>query len=188
MCKSPPYLPLEDGSNRIFEGLDYLLDKQFRLLREDMMSTLCEELKSTSPRNTFPVLKVCGIMASEPDHQKRTGKRAQPARWGAGFKCQLQTKNCLPPTLGTLICVVHNAQPCLFATVVQLQATTVNAQQFTVILDSMQSTLMPLHPLYPQDMKIVEVSSSFFSYEPVLRALKLTEHLPFRYIASLQHC
>jgi hypothetical protein len=186
---------LEDSSGESTRIADYL-DNTFRLLREDMIAEMREELQALDGGNKRRRANVIdGLIFDGVYHG--TDDRKMP--WGVKLKCI----DDLPPLKKidvkdrkayltddhagrkilrhqSLICVVVDGEVVGFGTVNRVEDLLVPSPPTIVIqLDGRASTNRTILRLRnAKNVKLLQIDTAIFAFEPVLKALQKTRHIP----------
>ncbi|THU96868.1 P-loop containing nucleoside triphosphate hydrolase protein [Dendrothele bispora CBS 962.96] len=196
--KEPPFLrpssSLDDPSTEHHRESLYL-DNQFRLLREDMIYEMREELQTAlgKPKGKkhrgFVVqdLKVVGV---------ELGPSNRRNKWGMIFECKEdlpQLKNISDPVKRkkyleentkilkhqSLTCLIVNGNVMAFPSVRRDEQLLALKPRPRIVLE-MEGDVnnLMLRLKSAQHVKIIQIDTAVFSYEPILNALKLIKELP----------
>lgn len=196
--KEPPFLrsssALEDPETEKNRMAIYL-DNQFRLLREDMISEIREELqiilgekKGRHKGLAITGLHVLGV------HSGDLGRRC---KWGVMLKCQkdlpqlqrLKAKDRLSYLTEHRKILAHQSLTCLIADGQIVAFPVINrnedllAQNPPVIILQFggdASARLALTRLKTAgELRLIQVNTAVFSFEPILRAIQETTSIPF---------
>ena len=187
---------LEDASGESTRIADYL-DNTFRLLREDMIAEMREELqaleKGGAKRHRANLID--GARFSGVYH----GTNNRGMLWGITLKCaydlpslkKIPVKDrkayliddhagCKILRHQSLVCVVADDEVVGFGTVNRVEDLLVPSPPTVVIqLDgraSISRTLLRLHNA--KNVKLLQIDTAIFAFEPVLKALQKTQYIP----------
>ncbi|KAG1746047.1 P-loop containing nucleoside triphosphate hydrolase protein [Suillus paluster] len=198
--KQSPFLrrssELEDASGESTRIADYL-DNTFHLLREDMTAEMQEELQVFEGKNVKRrranlidgvILK--GVYYGTDDHKMP---------WGITLECvedllslkhiplKDRKKYLTDDHTGSkilrhqsLVCVVADGEAVGFGTVNRVEDLLVRSPPIVVIqLDGRASTSRTILRLHnAKGAKLLQIDTALFAFEPVLKALQKTQHIP----------
>jgi len=169
------------------------LDNQFRLLREDMVYEIREELEvvrgKKDHRAGFAVdgLKLLGVYCGTPGYRVKWGIQLGCTRdlWifkGVIFKNRrtaLQNHRWFAKH-GTLVCILVGSEVIGFASIYRDEdLLSKQPPIFTVQLEGEASTVGVLTRLKTaSNVKMVQINTALFAYEPVLKAIQDTKFVP----------
>lgn len=214
-----PFLPPQDTDARAEGKVErsaelhhreaYLLERQFRLLREDMLGAVREVLDPKAKRRVlrFSNVRVLALKCSV-EQKKEDGGNGHRNQVELGLEialgfpkehriCTLKTpkeraalversKRLLPR--GSLVCVCRADRPLAFAVVADrnVDGMATNPVDFTISVTTTPPNLSVLLELAaPVDgepaapLGLVTASASYFAYEPILRSLQNMDYVPF---------
>ena len=197
MSTKPPFLrpsaALDDPETEVNRTAIYL-DNQFRLLREDMIYQLREELQITlgkkkGSRRGFSIdgLHLLALCCGNP------GRRC---KWGMAFQCNedlRQLKQVKPDKRKkyfednhkvlkhqSIACLIFDDEPVSFPTI--LRDETLLARSPPVIIlqfEGEASTVRTLLKLKTtKNIKLIQIDTAVFSFEPILKALQQAKNMP----------
>jgi multidrug efflux pump subunit AcrA (membrane-fusion protein) len=194
-----PYLPNRDTNGATVTSLldddslereAALLDRQFRLLREDMVGSVRHEINGHDSRAVrFTQASVTGVLLEKgrPACVLVTayypqGHRIRGLHGREKLEFAKNAKRILPRD--SLVCLMRNDVPVLFGVVRRREA-----EDLAMEKHSLQVGLAPADGNFDPflrlvgdasgDLVLMTASSSFFSYEPVLRSLQEMDFVPF---------
>ena len=171
------------------------LDNQFRLLREDMLHELREEVEiaTNQKKGYHKGFKIKGFKMIDIDF----GKDRKSANWGLVFKCEelfpkmkdlkdeQKRKDYLSKDFNFF---KHQSLACLLAKGEIVAFTTINRDEDRLAKDppeivlqfpSAESTRKALYTLKTQkDFTLIQINTALFAYEPTLKALQRAKTLP----------
>ncbi|KAG1740695.1 P-loop containing nucleoside triphosphate hydrolase protein [Suillus occidentalis] len=198
--KQPPFLrhssELEDESGESTRTADYL-DNTFRLLREDMIAEMREELQALEGKNVkrHRASLIDGVILKGIYH----GTDDRKMLWGITLECvdDLPSLKRIPPKERkayltddhagskilrhqSLVCVVVDNEVVGFGTVSRVEDLLIRSPPVIVIqLDGRASTSRTILRLRnAKDAKLLQIDTALFAFEPVLKALQKTQHIP----------
>ena len=190
-CDTPPWLPLANGTNAIFQDFNIrLLDSNFRLLREDAIDTMKECMKDR--RNIWTNTCVIDIDLGIKQKWSPLSFVVQ-LEMPTSRKIDWERSRCLP--LGGIVAFLSNNVLVKVGIISKrdcreegkwLRAN--DGPNIGVVfdeVDSFHSSLnevglnMSLAKESIVKYEMIELSRSFFSYKPVLRALQNMSTVPF---------
>jgi len=205
----PPYLPKPVPLKGLIAGEAEAayLDRQFRLLREDIVGPLREELAllngahtagnatqkrrlayktfnnlkivSVSPiRFRFCVVKVEFDQPIKLQHQQPQSTDQQSKKYNEYWSNHERLLK-----KDSVVCIVRNKQPLRFGTIQyrELQDLSVVNPSIGLVfyLDAdLEATLQELN-CTPSNTSMIQISAPVFAYEPILRGLQRTSSIPF---------
>ena len=173
------------------------LDNQFRLLREDMLYEMRDELliavgKKQGKHRGFVIEGLTPLDV----YCKGSDGRAKECNWAITFQCKSdlwQFKKCKDGKARTayvkdnprflkhqsLACLIIEGQVVAFPTIIRDEALLVHNPPIIVLRFSGKQSIKVLLEL-PQakNLKLIQVDTAVFSYEPVLTALQEKTSLP----------
>ncbi|KAG0697526.1 P-loop containing nucleoside triphosphate hydrolase protein [Suillus ampliporus] len=187
---------LEDASGESTRIADHL-DNTFRLLREDMIAEMREELQAFEGKNVKRrrANLIDGVIFKGVYHG--TDDRKMP--WGITLECvdDLPSLKHIPPKdrkkyltddhagskilrHQSLVCVMVDGEVVGFGTVNRVEDLLVRSPPIIVIqLDGRASTSRTILRLHnAKDAKLLQIDTALFAFEPVLKALQKTQHIP----------
>ena len=185
---STEYLPLENKANRfISNDQSHLLDSQFRLLRADLVRPLREKLAEVSKSAPEAQLHNVRFVNACVSFKKRahvlvnfkTPKKI--AALSLKKRVQFWSESKLL-TMNSLICFEQDRRPVLFGRVSWRDEDTLAEERNIGVMfegDSLLTALSWINTKERASMRMIEVSQSFFSYEPMLRRLQGMDAVPF---------
>lgn len=225
-CTVKPYLPLANGQNRVIQDpVAHLLDRNFRLLREDAVSSMRESIAgiTESPHRTWKTARIIDL------HVFTKG-----TKWAVSFVIQCDNRQGGNPDWkrsralmhGSVIALCHDGVPVRLGTVVLredeikgewlqdpsgpkvgvifetetefdesiqdvLKNSGVNDDYCKLRTESHQAIVSGRQDPQIQDrldacrcqlrsFDLVEVSKSFFAYQPILKTLQKMELIPLK--------
>lgn len=198
--KQPPFLrhssELEDESGENTRTADYL-DNTFRLLREDMIAEMREELQALEGKNVkrHRANLIDGVILKGIYH----GTDDRKMLWGVTLECvdDLPSLKRIPPKERkvyltddhagskilrhqSLVCVVVDNEVVGFGTVNRVEDLLIRSPPVIVIqLDGRASTSRTILRLRnAKDAKLLQIDTALFAFEPVLKALQKMQHIP----------
>lgn len=205
LAESPPFLP-PSGSEVPFLADDpetQLLDRNFRLLREDFLASLRESLHGDRNASFLTVqamrVDVRRAVDKTPDSSAASQPRSRICKGQAGVLLRVREHHALDQMVeagymrrGSLVLLLlHSDDPCTEPSPITFARVTSPPHTVDEI-DSSEETVgdryeMSVKPdnlllllLEPRWLRAVQVGRSFFSYEPVLTRLQTMVTLPFR--------
>jgi len=187
---------LEDASGESTRIADYI-DNTFRLLREDMIAEMREELQVLEEGNVkrHRAHVIDGVTFNGVYH----GPDNRKALWGITLKCNddlpslkkipLEDRRtyltddhagCKILRHQSLVCVVADGEVVGFGTVNRVEDLLALSPPTVVIqLDGRASTSRTILRLHnAKKAKLLQIDTAIFAYEPVLKALQKTQHIP----------
>ncbi|KAG2359775.1 P-loop containing nucleoside triphosphate hydrolase protein [Suillus spraguei] len=187
---------LEDESGESTRIADYL-DNTFRLLREDMIAEMREELQALEGKNVkrHRASLIDGVILKGVYH----GTDDRKMLWGITLECidDLPSLKRIPPKdrkacltddhtgskilrHQSLVCVVVDGEVVGFGTVNRVEDLLIRSPPIIVIqLDGQASTSRTILRLRnAKDAKVLQIDTALFAFEPVLKALQKTQHIP----------
>lgn len=200
LCQQPPFLRtsdvLEDPDGEETRAADYL-DNTFRLLREEMIHEMKEELQTALGKKkgrhrglTIDGVKLDGVYSGTKD--RRT-------RWGIKLKCQddfkslksvpeKQRRSFLEKDPAgskilkhqSLVCILSGNQMISFGSIHRVEE--LLAQKPPVIVvqlegeSSIEKTLLRLQS--PDNIRLIQIDTALFAFEPVLKVLQNMQFIP----------
>lgn len=182
-----------DDPATIDTRLGTYLDNQFRLLREDMVSDMREELGviqgKKGPRMGLMVqgLKLLGLYCGTPDRREKWGIQLQCTSdlWifegvnPKDRKTALQNHRRFAKH-GSMVCILINDKVIGFGSIYR-EEDLLSKQPpiFTVQLEGEASTVNVLTRLKSAiNVKMVQINTALFAYEPVLKAIQDIKDVP----------
>ncbi|KAG2072157.1 P-loop containing nucleoside triphosphate hydrolase protein [Suillus decipiens] len=198
--KQRPFLrrssELEDDSGESTRTADYL-DNTFRLLREDMIAEMREELQALEGKNVkrHRASLIDGVILKGVYH----GTDDRKVLWGITLECidDLPSLKRIPPKdrkayltddhagskilrHQSLVCVVVDGEVVGFGTVNRVEDLLIRSPPIIVIqLDGQASTSRTILCLRnAKNAKLLQIDTALFAFEPVLKALQKTQHIP----------
>ncbi|KAG2151640.1 P-loop containing nucleoside triphosphate hydrolase protein [Suillus bovinus] len=199
-CKQLPFLrhssELEDESGESTRTADYL-DNTFRLLREDMIAEMREELETLEGKSAKRrrANLIDGVILKGVYH----GTDDRKVLWGITLECvdDLPSLKHIPPKdrkayltddhagskilrHQSLVCVVVDKEVVGFGTVNRVEDLLIRSPPVIVIqLDGRASTSRTILRLRnAKDAKLLQIDTALFAFEPVLKALQKTQYIP----------
>ncbi|OJA15475.1 hypothetical protein AZE42_06349 [Rhizopogon vesiculosus] len=187
---------LEDASGESTRVADYL-DNTFRLLREDMIAEMREELQALEGGNVKR--RRANVIDGVIFNGVYYGTDARKMLWGIKLKCigdlpslkKIPLKDrkayltddhagCKILRHQSLICVVADGEVVGFGTVNRVEDLLALSPPTVVIqLDGRASTSRTILQLRnAKNVKLLQIDTAIFAFEPVLRALQKTQHIP----------
>ncbi|KAG1870831.1 P-loop containing nucleoside triphosphate hydrolase protein [Suillus subluteus] len=187
---------LEDESGESTRTADYL-DNTFRLLREDMIAEMREELQALEGKNVkrHRANLIDGVILKGVYH----GTDDRKMLWGITLECvdELPSLKRIPPKdrkayltddhagskilrHQSLVCVVVDNEVVGFGTVNRVEDLLIRSPPIIVIqLDGRASTSRTILRLRNvKNAKLLQIDTALFAFEPVLKALQKTQHIP----------
>jgi hypothetical protein len=186
---------LDDPSTEKTRVPDHL-DNQFRLLREDMVSEMREEVQIAlgKKKRNHKGFVIDGVVLRD-IHYK--GSDDRECKWALTFQCNAdlwQFKKCKdvkerkayvkdnPRFMKhhSLTCLLINGQAAAFPSVIRDEALLAQRPSIIVLrFDDKRSTVNTLIRLRSaKNIRIIQIDTAVFSYEPVLTALQEKKGLP----------
>ena len=184
-----PFLRTSDATDDIAEGrLPVHLDNQFRLLREDMMYEIKEELQIAMGKKggRHRGMKLDGLIPIE----LHFGEEKRRAKWGIQFKCKadfpqlkgveeknrkkhlIDNRNILRQ--GSLTVLLVDSEVVAFPVVNRDEDLLSKVPPIVVLqfegLQSISRALLRFKA--SQNISLIQIDTAVFAYEPVLRALQ----------------
>ncbi|KAL7565937.1 hypothetical protein ACA910_008397 [Epithemia clementina (nom. ined.)] len=203
-CDVPPYLPLASGENKAFDDpVAHLLDSNFRLLREDSISSMREGIQDRkSPWFNARVIdldmkeahSLSFIIQVDPPHRKVTDwSRAKILLHGSIVALldknhgrlvrtgtiSIRKEDWLSKTEGPRFGVEFDGTESFDASVREMASNKSFNDQYTTALSTGNQKRAQLFLTSMTTYELVEISKSFFSYKPVLKALQQMDQIPF---------
>jgi len=187
---------LDDPSNEKTRVPDHL-DNQFRLLREDMVSEMREEVQIAigKKKRNHRGFVIDGIDLRSIYYK---GSDNRECKWALTFQCKTdlwQFKRCKndkdrracvkdnPRFMKhhSLTCLLIDGQAAAFPSVIRDEALLAHQPPILVLrFDDERSTVNALIRLRsPKHVRLIQIDTAVFSYEPILRALQEKKGLPF---------
>lgn len=179
----PPYLPLEADANRFLEDDEaHLLDKQFRLLREDLVNPLKRKLEEAlrKPTDLLHSAQFVGaallpspcirLRFQVPEKMSKTKDKSD--FWDDSRLLQY----------GTVVGLFQDGENPLFGRVADRDSKRLAEDQTIGLMFNDQflsKALSWIKDASKQNMLLFEISASFFSYEPILKRLQQMSYVPF---------
>ncbi|KAG1804061.1 P-loop containing nucleoside triphosphate hydrolase protein [Suillus subaureus] len=193
LCRSSE---LEDESGESTHTADYL-DNTFRLLCKDMIAEMREELQALEGKNVkhHRANLIDGIILKGVYH----GADDRKMLWGITLECvdDLPSLKHIPLKdrkayltddhsgskvlrHQSLVCVVADNEVVGFGTVNRVEDLLIRSPPIIVIqLDGRASTSRTILRLRnAKDTKLLQIDTALFAFEPVLKALQKTQHIP----------
>ncbi|KAG1856396.1 P-loop containing nucleoside triphosphate hydrolase protein [Suillus subalutaceus] len=187
---------LEDESGESTRTADYI-DNTFRLLREDMIAEMREELQALEGKNVkrHRANLIDGVILKGVYH----GTDDRKMLWGITLECvdELPSLKRIPPKdrkayltddhagskilrHQSLVCVVVDNEVVGFGTVNRVEDLLICSPPIIVIqLDGRASTSRTILRLRnAKNAKLLQIDTALFAFEPVLKALQKTQHIP----------
>ncbi|KAG1856384.1 P-loop containing nucleoside triphosphate hydrolase protein [Suillus subalutaceus] len=187
---------LEDEFGESTRIADYL-DNTFRLLREDMIAEMREELQALEGKNVKRrrANLIDGVILKGVYH----GTDDRKMLWGITLECadELPSLKRIPPKdrkayltddyagskilrHQSLVCVVVDNEVVGFGTVNRVEDFLIRSPPIIVIqLDGRASTSRTILRLRnAKNAKLLQIDTALFAFEPVLKALQKTQHIP----------
>ncbi|KIY50066.1 P-loop containing nucleoside triphosphate hydrolase protein [Fistulina hepatica ATCC 64428] len=203
VCRADPFLRQsailddpETASNRVA----IYLDNQFRLLREDMLNEMREELKIASGKvqgrkhRSFIAtgLKIQDVHCGPDDHRTKWALTLQCSQdlpqlvklTGKKRKAYLIDNRTRFLRHQSLACLIEgDAEIVAFATINRDEDLLVEVPPVLVVWlegdTSCRAALMKLKTSGKDNLKLLQIDAALFAYEPILRALQEKRQLPF---------
>ncbi|KAG1720035.1 P-loop containing nucleoside triphosphate hydrolase protein, partial [Suillus occidentalis] len=200
LCQQPPFIRpssvLEDPDGEDTRTADYL-DNTFRLLREDMLYEMREELQTAigKKKGRHRGLIIDGVTLDG----VYSGTDDRKTRWGIKLKCQddfksmknvpeQQRKTYLEKDPAgsrilkhqSLICILSGNQIISLASVNRVEALLAQKPPVIVLqLEGEASILKTLLQLQSSNaIRLIQIDTALFAFEPVLKALQKTQVIP----------
>ena len=180
--KEEAFTPLADAANKFLsDDHAHALDTHFRLLREDFVRPLKQELaKADRPklfRNAYfesAEVKPLSCVMVKFDAPAKLAKASKEKRWKYWEEDRLLQR-------GSLVCLLQHGTPKLFGRIVDRDSETLANYSRIGLEFEGKGLITALTYVNIRDaaFEIVPVSSSFFSYEPILRRLQQLSSFPF---------
>ncbi|KAG1804050.1 P-loop containing nucleoside triphosphate hydrolase protein [Suillus subaureus] len=197
LCQQPPFIRpgsvLEDPDGEATRTADYL-DNTFRLLREDMLYEIREELQTATgkKKGRYRGLTIDGVTLNG----VYSGTDDRKTRWGIKLKCQddfksmknvpdKQRKTYLEKDPAgvrilknqSLICILLGNQIISLASVHRVEALLAQKPPVIVLqLEGEASISKTLLQLQSSDaIRLIQIDTALFAFEPVLKALQKTQ-------------
>jgi len=200
LCQQPPFIRpgsvLEDPDGEATRTADYL-DNTFRLLREDMLYEIREELQTAigKKKGRYRGLIIDGVTLDG----VYSGTDDRKTRWGVKLKCQddfksmknvpdKQRKTYLEKDPAgarilknqSLVCILSGNQIISLASVHRVEALLAQKPPIIVLQlegeASISKTLLQLQS--SNAIRLVQIDTALFAFEPVLKALQKTQVIP----------
>ncbi|KAG2057924.1 P-loop containing nucleoside triphosphate hydrolase protein [Suillus hirtellus] len=200
LCQQPPFIRpssvLEDPDGEATRTADYL-DNTFRLLREDMLYEIREELQTAIGQKkgrhrgvTIDGVTLNGVYSGTDDRK---------TRWGIKLKCQddfksmknvpdKQRKTYLEKDPAgvrilkhqSLVCILSGNKVISLASVNRVEALLAQKPPIVVLqLEGEASITKTLFQLQSSNaIRLVQIDTALFAFEPVLKALQKTQVIP----------
>lgn len=207
----PPFLPIKDV-NEVFLREDQetqLLDRHFRLLREDLVASVRDELGADKKPMALPVTGIVGLELHSFHTLKRNqapGEKATDVKYQRGkvglklvldkSKMQLKGGSTLASTLqkrrlmqqGSLVLLRDDDQPVAVGRVVRALRDEELDREGTCIRDPCElgiafddaSFVSLVAGSHGDRLSLMALTGSFFAFEPVLACLQNRQSLVFR--------
>jgi len=187
---------LDDPSTEKTRVPDYL-DNQFRMLREDMVSEMREEVQIAlgKKKGNHRGFVIDGVVLRS-IYYKGFDDRA--CKWALTFQCKVDLwlfrrcendndrRACVnnnPRFMKhhSLTCLLIDGQPAAFPSVIRDEGLLAHQPPILVLrFDDERSTVNALIRLRSaRHIKLIQIDTAVFSYEPILRALQEKRGLPF---------
>ncbi|KAG1725639.1 uncharacterized protein EDB91DRAFT_1350703 [Suillus paluster] len=200
LCQQPPFIRpssvLEDPDGEETRTADYL-DNTFRLLREDMLYEIKEELQTVLGRKKgrYRGLTIDGVTLEG----VYSGTDDRKTRWGIKLKCrddfksmkdlsEKKRKSYLEKDPAgvrilkhqSLVCILSGNQIISLASVHRVEALLAQKPPVIVLqLEGEASIAKTLLQLQSSDtIRLIQIDTAIFAFEPVLKALQNTQFIP----------
>lgn len=191
-CNTPPWLPLANCTNAMFQDLNTrLLDKNFRLLREDAIISMKESLKSQL--NVWKNARVIDIEVGDDKRQSPLSFVVQMNK-PSTRKIDWERSRCLP--VGGIVALCNTDKVLKIGTITKRDCSQKKewlladgGPKIAVLFDEEDSFDSSLNEAglnifsnfstSTKEYDLIELSRSFFSYKPILGALQNMSSVPF---------
>ncbi|KAG1880025.1 P-loop containing nucleoside triphosphate hydrolase protein [Suillus subluteus] len=200
LCQQPPFIRpssvLEDPDGEATRTVDYL-DNTFRLLREDMLYEMREEIQTAIGKKkgrhrglTIDGVTLDGVYSGTDDRK---------TRWGIKLKCQDDFKLMKSVPDGqrktylekdpagvrilkhqSLVCILSENQIISLASVNRVETLLAEKPPVIVLqLEGQANIIKTLFQLQSSNaIRLIQIDTALFSFEPVLKALQKTQVIP----------
>eukprot|EP01043_Picozoa_sp_COSAG02_P027469 COSAG02_NODE_1623_length_11604_cov_27.111951_6_plen_1427_part_00 len=177
------FTPLADETNKFLSDEHaHALDTQFRLLREDFLRPLKQELARTDRpkifRNAFFLTAAVKPLSCV---MVKVDVPAELAKADITKKTDFWEEDHNQLARGSLVCLVQHGRPKLFGRIVMRDTAVLAAENMIGLGFEGADLILALTQVNLRDtaFELVPVSSSFFSYEPILQCLQALPSFPF---------
>lgn len=209
-CTIKPYLPLASGENKFLDDPETsLLDSNFRLLREDAVSSMKQALCDDSPRATWTNARIVGL---DVDNKRSGWKVSLVVQCDSQVGGNTNWEQSRALMLGSVVALCREGVPVRIGTIsvreyenhgewlrssggpkigvsfenLDFEECLAELVDNTSINNKSQRAAI-LCQLQSYDLK--ELSKSFFAYHPILKALQDREAIPLsNELVDLEHC
>lgn len=200
LCQQPPFLRpssvLEDPDGEETRAADYL-DNTFRLLREEMIHEMREELQTAlgKKKGRYRGLAIDGVMLDG----VYSGTDDRKTRWGIKLQCQddFKSMKSVPEKQRrfylekdpagskilkhqSLVCILSGNQIVSFGSIHRVEELLARKPPVIVIQlegeASIEKTLLRLQS--PDNIRLIQIDTALFAFEPVLKVLQNMRVIP----------